>query len=165
MRVVWTPSWGPMVLNERGKLMTDDEFVKLNSGDAYDYAFRRAPEEQVRLLRLYKDRVGIEPVMRQAGAISSKAGVYAGSSKAGARSATGATSVGWPLVGLGLLVAAWGFIYEPSSDGDVVNLGMLATKQLIFQSGAVLFLSGVFTIAVAGLRADLRSLMEGGSRR
>lgn len=44
-----------------GYRVTDEEFEKLNSADAYAYLARQPQGERSRLFQLYKDRVGIEP--------------------------------------------------------------------------------------------------------
>lgn len=76
MRDVWTPSWGPIrclshrllwkgravaQLTRVGHRVTDEEFEKLNSADAYAYLAKQTQGERSRLFQRYKDRVGIEP--------------------------------------------------------------------------------------------------------
>lgn len=48
-------------LTRMGHRVTDEEFAKLNSADAYAYLARQPQGERSRLFQLYKDRVGIDP--------------------------------------------------------------------------------------------------------
>ena len=42
--------------------MTEDQFLKLNSHEAFAYAATFEAEQKTYLLRLYKDRIGIDPI-------------------------------------------------------------------------------------------------------
>lgn len=52
----------------------------------------------------------------------------------------------WLMILGGLAFMAWGFVYDASvasgGYGAVMNLGLIAEKQMIFAFGAVLFLAG-----------------------
>lgn len=60
------------------------------------------------------------------------------------------------LLVIGLALMAWGWVYDASvpsgSDyGSVMNLGLIANKQMIFGLGAVFFLAGIVLIGAQSI--------------
>ena len=144
--------------------MTDDDFARLSSADAYAYAMIQTPAERTRLFLLFKTRTGQEA---NPGVTSQDFSVEAhrqGSPVDTEDRLTTATTFGWLLVIVGIIVCGIGGVYDPSvvTSGaygitdHVINIGKLTTKQLLFAGGGFVFLAGVVTLAAAGIRKEIR---------
>lgn len=134
--------------------MTDAEFIDLSREQAIQHLNTLPQSEAIKLRANWEAMHGPLSAGAAGGAASSAA-------------AMGKPPLGYALVVIGVALIFLGWVFDPSVETGgglydlpdrIINTGQLATKQMIFFSGALLMIVGAITVAADRIVAAIETL-------